>query len=78
LIIAKQRNGPVGTIELHFNSRFTRFDNLHHGRTLPRLLLGSPVEDLGASPFYLKPHSFCGQPPGLFSGDSLPSFEPQP
>jgi replicative DNA helicase len=28
LIIAKQRNGPVGEIELHFDSKCTRFDNL--------------------------------------------------
>jgi hypothetical protein len=31
LIVAKQRNGPVGEIELHFDQRFTRFDNLHVG-----------------------------------------------
>ncbi len=27
LIVDKQRNGPTGVIELHFNPRFTRFDN---------------------------------------------------
>ncbi len=27
LIIAKQRNGPVDTIRLHFNRQYTRFDN---------------------------------------------------
>ncbi|MFT5681801.1 MAG: replicative DNA helicase, partial [Myxococcota bacterium] len=28
IIIAKQRNGPTGTVVLHFEGRFTRFDNL--------------------------------------------------
>ncbi len=31
LIIAKQRNGPVDTIKLHFNKQYTRFDNHHPG-----------------------------------------------
>jgi replicative DNA helicase len=30
VIIAKQRNGPVGSIKLHFDSRTTKFDN-HYG-----------------------------------------------
>ena len=28
MIIGKQRHGPVGTVELAFDGRFTRFSNL--------------------------------------------------
>jgi replicative DNA helicase len=28
VIIAKQRNGPTGTIKLYFDSKSTRFENL--------------------------------------------------
>ena len=28
VIIGKQRHGPVGTVRLHFDGRFTRFSNL--------------------------------------------------
>ncbi len=32
IIIAKQRNGPTGSVELAFLSEFTRFENLAHAR----------------------------------------------
>jgi replicative DNA helicase len=28
VIVGKQRNGPIGTVKLHFASQHTRFDNL--------------------------------------------------
>ena len=31
VIIGKQRHGPIGTVELSFEGRFTRFGNLAHG-----------------------------------------------
>ncbi|MDP8213029.1 MAG: DnaB-like helicase C-terminal domain-containing protein, partial [Candidatus Zapsychrus exili] len=31
LIIAKQRNGPTGTIKLQFTKEFMRFENLAYG-----------------------------------------------
>ncbi|WPL20380.1 Replicative DNA helicase [Thiorhodovibrio frisius] len=30
IIIAKQRNGPIGTVKLAFQGQYTRFDNLAH------------------------------------------------
>jgi replicative DNA helicase len=38
VIVAKQRNGPVGSVKLHFNSKLTRFDNL---------AVNPPVADVG-------------------------------
>jgi replicative DNA helicase len=32
VIIAKQRNGPTGTVKLSFLPKFARFDNLFQGR----------------------------------------------
>jgi replicative DNA helicase len=34
IIIAKQRNGPTGTVQLNFVSRFTRFDNPDSGHAV--------------------------------------------
>ena len=31
VIIAKQRNGPVGTVKLAFIKEYMRFENLVHG-----------------------------------------------
>ena len=31
VIFGKQRNGPVGTVKVHFEARFTRFDDLAEG-----------------------------------------------
>jgi replicative DNA helicase len=35
LIIGKQRHGPTGTVNLHFDASVTRFDNLAHDEQLP-------------------------------------------
>lgn len=32
VIIAKQRHGAIGTVQLHFDGRYTRFDNLADSR----------------------------------------------
>ncbi len=36
VIIAKQRNGPTGTIELQFDQRTTRFNNRHRAQGTPK------------------------------------------
>ncbi len=48
LIIAKQRNGPVGTIPLHFNRKFTRFDNPELGDRYQGSYEGAPGGPNGA------------------------------
>lgn len=35
IIIGKQRNGPIGTVKLRFDGKYTRFDNLATGADLP-------------------------------------------
>jgi replicative DNA helicase len=47
-IIAKQRNGPTGTVQLHFNEKFTRFDNLS---VAPEPDYAAADDDLGDTPF---------------------------
>jgi replicative DNA helicase len=32
IIVAKQRNGPIGTIKMSWQGQFTKFDNLAHGQ----------------------------------------------
>ena len=31
IIIGKQRNGPIGTVKMHFQAKYTRFDDLERG-----------------------------------------------
>jgi replicative DNA helicase len=35
VIIAKQRHGPTGTVDLQFEGQFTRFSDLAHDAALP-------------------------------------------
>ena len=37
LIIGKQRHGPTGTVELHFDAELTRFGNLAHSEAMPEM-----------------------------------------
>ncbi len=52
VIIAKQRNGPVGTVQLHFDGRLTRFSNLS-AQTEPISMssMADATADLGGAPF---------------------------
>jgi replicative DNA helicase len=50
IIVAKQRNGPIGTIDLAFVGEFARFENLATGR--PEIPPdATPVGDEGDIPF---------------------------
>jgi len=41
LIIAKQRNGPIGTVPLHFNKAYTRFDSAARAPDEDRSMAGA-------------------------------------
>ena len=52
LIVAKQRNGPVGTVELHFNKKYTRFDHTaHHPERYADIAEAQTDDDDGPAPF---------------------------
>ena len=36
IIVAKQRHGPIGSVQLHFESKFTKFSNLTEENKQPR------------------------------------------
>ncbi len=59
LIIGKQRNGPIGTVKLHFDRRFTRFSNLARDKVPP--------------PNYSPTRASTGPPPAP-EGDPGPDF----
>lgn len=46
IIIGKQRNGPLGTIQLRFTPEFTRFDNLDAYHQVPGNYVPSSIEPL--------------------------------
>lgn len=48
LIVAKQRNGPTDTIELHFEARFARFDNLTRREDGPPAAGGNGFGSVGS------------------------------
>ena len=37
VIVGKQRHGPTGTVELHFDAELTRFGNLAHAEAMPEV-----------------------------------------
>lgn len=40
IIVAKQRNGPTGSVDLHFHKQFTRFDDFSHRQVPPDVVSG--------------------------------------
>ena len=66
LIIAKQRNGPTGTVHLHFDAQFAKFRSLESDR---RQELGMPDKE-GFS-------SGTAPPPGM-PGNDPDGYDPEP
>ena len=73
LIIAKQRNGPTGTIKLQFDGQFARFRDLSAER---REELGLPQQGGFASPTRAQDTSggYIRDPDGAYDDDDLPPF----
>ncbi len=65
IIIAKQRNGPTGTVKLHFDGRSTRFDNL-----------SMAPESYGGSPGGGVPPGYNTDGPGAVPGGGDAEFTP--
>ena len=51
LIVAKQRNGPTGTVKLQFSARYAKFHDLAHGP----IDTSAQTEDSGFGSGYVGP-----------------------
>ena len=47
VVVAKQRHGPIGSVQLHFEKRFTHFTDLTDTPTCPRVLRIMPHQHFG-------------------------------
>jgi len=79
LIIGKQRNGPIGTVNLHFDRRFTRFSNLAR-KEAPGDFKGSPESGAPGGGWAPAATAWSGPPssPAMPEGASSPPSSPSP